>query len=171
MDNRKKSKAPLVLTLIVLILIVGGSAHDFRKQQAEHKVFLSKMKPPMPTVPPVYLFATTTYQIAIPKEFQVKVDQQNGSVTFLKIIKLGVNQESLIISMKKTTEKDPCAKKISGYTHTSCKNAFDYKMLDWGIRPPEYQYTVISAGNEYTLHFFGFSEADKTKILETFRIT
>src|SRR4051812_20844219 len=115
MEPSKKSNAPLVLTLLVLVLIVGGTAHDFRLQQAQHTPRLVKSPQPTPTGWPVRSMLTQGYQIALPSEFQIKEDKHTGSVAFLKIVKLGVEQQSLIISRTKTAQTDPCVNKMPAY--------------------------------------------------------
>jgi hypothetical protein len=170
MDSTKKSKAPLIVSLILLIAVVAGTAHDFRLRQAKHNQIIAAKPLPTPTVWPVRFVVTQGYQIALPSEFQVKEDEQTGFVAFMKIVKPGENQQSLIISKTKTDEKDPC-KKAPNISHMSCLNIYDYRMLDWGAVPPEYLYTIIGGGYEYKLHFMGFPEDEKSKILASFRIT
>jgi hypothetical protein len=150
----------------LLILVVGGSARDFRLQKATHKDANTQNLLPTPTGWPVRIVLTEGYQIALPTEFQIKEDKQTGSITFS-----GVNQQSLVVSRTKTTQTDPCAIKTPGYPHTTCQNMFDTHVLDWGTTPPEYLYTIIESGYEYTLHFFGIPEPEKSKILASFRTT
>ena len=174
--TRKKPNAPLIFSLIVLTLIVGGSAHDFRLQQAKHKSVRIQNRQPTPTTWPMRSVTTQGYQIALPNEFQLREDRQTNTVAFLNIVKLGVKQQSLIISRKKTVDTDPCIHKAQAYTHASCLDMFDTHVLDWGSFPtphqqPEYLYTIIQSGYEYKLHFIGFPEPEKSKILATFRTT